>query len=76
MANPREDSLVDAFLTGYTATRMLTSQEYANLPLFEAVRAVFEIGTPALNVDHWGTAYLSAFFDQSLERLKQAMLRL
>ena len=71
--DPQEARLADAFLTGYTATRTLTPHEQASLPLFEAIRAIFEIGTPARNVDHWGSAYLDAFFDQSLGRLKRSM---
>ncbi len=74
--DPREARLADAFLAGYTATRTLTPHEQATLPLFEAIRAIFEIGTPARNVDHWGSAYLEAFFDQSLDRLKRSMERL
>ncbi|HSH79081.1 MAG TPA: phosphotransferase [Herpetosiphonaceae bacterium] len=74
--DPQEDRLADAFLAGYTSTRPLMPQEYARLPLFEAIRAIFEIGTPAHNVDHWGSAYLYAFFDRSLERLKRSMQQL
>lgn len=74
--DPQENHLADAFLTGYTSMRTLTPHEQAHLPLFEAIRAIFEIGTPARNIDHWGSAYLYAFFDQSLARLKRSMQHL
>ena len=74
--DPQEHRLVDAFLMGYTAIRTLTPHAYASLPLFEAIRAIFEIGTPARNVDHWGSAYLYAFFDRSLDRLRRSMQQL
>jgi hypothetical protein len=44
--------------------------------LFGAVRAILEIGTPALHVDTWGSAYFEGFFDQSLDRLKRSMQQL
>jgi Ser/Thr protein kinase RdoA (MazF antagonist) len=71
-----EQPFAEAFLSGYTAVRPLTEQEYALLPLFEAVRAMLEIGTPALHVNLWGSAYLESFFTQSLDRLKRAMQQL
>jgi hypothetical protein len=40
------------------------------------VRAILEIGTPALHVNLWGSAYLESFFAQSLERLKRSMQQL
>jgi len=46
------------------------------LPLFEAVRAILDIGTPALHINLWGSAYLESFFSQSLNRLKRAMQQL
>jgi hypothetical protein len=46
------------------------------MPLFEAVRAIFAIGTPAKYVDHWGSEYLYAFLDQSLEKLERVMQQL
>jgi hypothetical protein len=54
----------------------LSSQEHATLPLFEAVRAIFEVGVPAMNVSHWGSAYLYGFLDQSLARLRSSMERM
>jgi Ser/Thr protein kinase RdoA (MazF antagonist) len=74
--DPQEHHLGDAFLAGYTSMRTLTPHEHTSLPLFEAIRAIFEIGTPARNIDYWGSAYLFAFFDQSLDRLKRSMARL
>jgi Ser/Thr protein kinase RdoA (MazF antagonist) len=71
--SPSEQAFAEAFLSGYSAIRPLAAQEYALLPLFEAVRAILQIGTPALHVNLWGSAYLESFFAQSLERLKCAM---
>jgi Ser/Thr protein kinase RdoA (MazF antagonist) len=71
-----EQLFAEAFLSGYTAIRPLAAHEYPLLPLFEAVRAIFEMGTPALNVDHWGSAYLYGFLDQSLARLRRSMRQL
>jgi Ser/Thr protein kinase RdoA (MazF antagonist) len=68
-----EQPLAEAFLAGYTAVRPLVAREQALLPLFEAVRALLEIGTPALQVNRWGSAYLESFFTQSLQQLKRAM---
>jgi len=74
--DPNEQRLAEAFLSGYTAVRTLASHEYLLLPLFEAVRAILEIGTPAEHINHWGSAYLYSFFDQSLERLEHSMQQL
>jgi Ser/Thr protein kinase RdoA (MazF antagonist) len=71
-----EQAFAEAFLSGYTAVRPLAAHEPALLPLFEAVRAILKIGTPALHVNLWGSAYLESFFVQSLERLKRAMQQL
>lgn len=70
---PNEREFADAFLAGYTEIRTLLPVEHVAIPLFEAVRAIFEIGTPATYVNHWGSAYLYAFLDQSLEKLKHRM---
>jgi hypothetical protein len=75
-SDPNEQPFAEAFLTGYTAVRPLAEPEYGLLPLFESVRAILEIGTPALHVNLWGSAYLESFFDQSLERLKRSMQQL
>jgi Ser/Thr protein kinase RdoA (MazF antagonist) len=71
-----EQPFAEAFLAGYRAVRSLAEAEYGLLPLFEAVRALLEIGTPALHVNLWGSAYLESFFAQSLGRLKRAMQQL
>jgi Ser/Thr protein kinase RdoA (MazF antagonist) len=71
--DPNEQQFAEAFLAGYSAVRTLAAHEYALLPLFESVRAILEIGTPARNADVWGNAYLYSFFDQSFERLKRSM---
>jgi hypothetical protein len=74
--DPNEQSYAEAFLSGYDSVRALAADEYKLLPLFEAVRAVLEIGTPAQHVNEWGSAYLYSFFDQSLQRFKQSMEQL
>ncbi len=43
------------------------------LPVFEAGRHIFSIGVPAMNVDHWRSAYLHAFLDHSLAQLRTRM---
>ena len=73
---PMEADFAEAFLAGYTDVRALTPDEPKAMPLFEAVRAIFAIGTPAKYVDHWGSEYLYAFLDQSLERLERTMQQL
>jgi Ser/Thr protein kinase RdoA (MazF antagonist) len=72
----REDEFAEAFLAGYTDIRALSPEEHVAMPLFEAVRAVFAIGTPAKYVDHWGSEYLYAFLDQSLKRLERTIQQL
>ena len=74
--SPNEQELAEAFLTGYRAVCPLAAHEYVLLPLFEAVRAILEIGTPALHVNLWGSAYLESFFEQSLDRLKRSIQQL
>jgi Ser/Thr protein kinase RdoA (MazF antagonist) len=74
--DPNEQPFAEAFLSGYAAVRPLAAHEYGLLPLFEAARAILEIGTPALHVNLWGSAYFESFFDQSLERLKRSMQQL
>ncbi len=74
--DPNEQPFAEAFLSGYTAVRPLAEHEYSLLRLFEAVRAILEIGTPALHVNLWGSAYLESFFAQSLGRLKRSMQQL
>jgi hypothetical protein len=44
----------------HAAVRPLAAHEHVLLPLFEAVRAILEIRTPALHVNLWGSAYLES----------------
>lgn len=74
--DPQEQAFAEAFLAGYSAVRPLAEREYGLLALFETVRAMLKIGTPALQVNLWDSAYLESFFAQSLERLKRAMRQL
>lgn len=71
--SPDEAAFAEAFLTGYTELRSLSSYDYETLPLFEATRAMFEIGTPAQHVNHWGSAYLYSWLDHSLTQLRRCM---
>jgi len=66
-------ALAAAFLSGYEQIRPITKVEQEALPVFEAVRHIFTIGLPAMNVDHWGSAYLHVFLDQSLAQLRESM---
>jgi Ser/Thr protein kinase RdoA (MazF antagonist) len=68
-----EPVLRRAFLHGYTQIRPLSTAEHATFPLFEAVRAIFDIGIPARYVNTWGRAYLDAFLDASVVQLKQCV---
>ena len=65
-----------AFLDGYTRMRPLSLMEQELLPLFEAVRAVFDIGIPASAVNSWGRASVDAFLDGSLAQLNHCIDRL
>jgi Ser/Thr protein kinase RdoA (MazF antagonist) len=71
-----EVEYADAFLTGYQEMRPLSAWEQALLPLFEAARAIFGIGVPAIEVDQWGSAYLYSFLDHELAQLKRTMQRI
>jgi Ser/Thr protein kinase RdoA (MazF antagonist) len=71
-----EVSLRAAFLAGYTSIRALSQMEQGLLPLFEAIRAVFDIGIPASAINSWGRANIDAFLDGSLEQLNQCLNRL
>lgn len=71
-----EAALQRAFLDGYEEIRPLSDKERDTLPLFEAVRAIFSIGVPAMNVYHWGSATLHAYLDSELERLREAIKRI
>ncbi len=67
------DAQERAFLDGYQDIRPLTRFEQEALPVFEAVRAIFDLGVKAANVYHWGSSYLDAFLAQSMEQLRQLM---
>ncbi len=71
-----EENFEKGFLKGYNEIRPLASHEKETLPLFEAIRAIFSIGTPAKNIEHWGSAYFYAFLGQSLASLKSSMDRI
>lgn len=70
---PEEAELERAFISGYEQIRPIAGVERETLPLFEAIRLIFSIGVPAMNVYHWGRAYLHAFLDHSLEQLRERM---
>jgi Ser/Thr protein kinase RdoA (MazF antagonist) len=70
---PEQKEFESAFLSGYQEIRSLARNEQEMLPLFMAVRAVFDIGVKASNVYHWGSQYLHTYLDQSMERLQQCM---
>lgn len=72
---PEESKFEQAFLDGYGEVRRLRASEQLMLPVFEAVRAIFSIGIPAMNIDHWGSAYFYAFLDRTLNVLRQSMAR-
>lgn len=72
---PSEEGSEDAFLRGYQQERPLTAWEQESMALFEAVRALFSLGVPAMNVYHWGSAYLRFFLDDYLARFRLAMDR-
>jgi Ser/Thr protein kinase RdoA (MazF antagonist) len=66
-----EAQLRQAFLDGYTDLRPLSLVEQATLPLFEAVRAFFDLGIPAGLVQTWGRAYLDGMLADSLAQVQQ-----
>jgi Ser/Thr protein kinase RdoA (MazF antagonist) len=70
---PGEKESEQAFLSGYQQVRPLEEAETETLPLFEAVRTIVSIGIPAMNVYHWGSAYLHNFLDDDLDRLRHMM---
>lgn len=63
---PEETELERAFVSGYQQVRPLEEVQTEALPLFEAVRTIVSIGIPAMNVYHWGSAYLHSFLDYDL----------
>lgn len=69
----QEQEFEKAFLEGYEEIRPLASKEKEALPLFEAIRAIFSIGTLAKNIEYWGSQYFYAFVDNDLAALKRCM---
>jgi Ser/Thr protein kinase RdoA (MazF antagonist) len=71
---PEEAEATRAFLDGYEEVRALADGERETLPLFQAARYVFDLGIPAMNLDHWGTAHLSDdAIKTALNGLRRAM---
>lgn len=70
---PEEKESEASFLSGYQQVRPLKDVEKEALPLFEAARTIVSIGIPAMNVYHWGSAYLHGFLDADLNRLRLIM---
>lgn len=72
--NTAEEGLFErAFLDGYNEIRPLTSTERETFVLFEAIRAIYSIGVPAMNIPHWGSLYFYAFLDSNLVALMRCM---
>jgi Ser/Thr protein kinase RdoA (MazF antagonist) len=65
-----------AFLDGYNGIRPLAKVEQDAIPLFEAARAIFSIGIPAMNVYHWGKAAVLTWLDGYLEQVEHSMKQL
>ncbi len=67
----------DTFLDGYREVRALQEWELRVLPAFTAARHIHSLGTPAMNVNEWGSAYLSdRMIDALLGSLRQSMAEL
>jgi Ser/Thr protein kinase RdoA (MazF antagonist) len=73
---PQPQDYEQAFIEGYQQVRPIEAEERELLPAFEAIRAIFSIGTPAMHIEHWGSQYFYAFLDASLMALKSSMLRM
>jgi Ser/Thr protein kinase RdoA (MazF antagonist) len=74
---PEERQASRAFLEGYEGVRPLSDAEKMTLPLFRAVRRFGELGIPAMNLYHWGSAHMSERrLRESLAALDQAMAAL
>jgi Ser/Thr protein kinase RdoA (MazF antagonist) len=65
-----------AFLAGYTQQRPLSRIERETLPMFEAIRALFDIGIPAQYVDTWGRAALDGFLDHSIAQISRCVAQM
>lgn len=69
-----DPACADAFLAGYEEVRPLVDWERAAMPLFEVARHVQSLGTPAENVDEWGSAYLSdRMIDTLLDNIRDRL---
>jgi Ser/Thr protein kinase RdoA (MazF antagonist) len=65
-----------AFLDEYQQVRPLSDGEIAALPSLEAARAIAALGTPAREVNVWGSAYLSpAMVDRTLAVVRACLAR-
>ena len=54
-----DPACAEAFLAGYEEVRPLVDWERAAITHFEVARLVQSLGTPAENVNEWGSSYLS-----------------
>jgi Ser/Thr protein kinase RdoA (MazF antagonist) len=67
-------SVAEAFLAGYEEIRPLAVWERAALPVLQAARHIHGLGTPAMYVDLWGSAYLSdRMIDVLIGAIRQCM---
>ncbi|MDP9351417.1 MAG: phosphotransferase, partial [Chloroflexota bacterium] len=67
----------DAFLDGYGEVRPLREWELRMLPAFTAARHIQSLGTPAMNVNEWGSAYLSdCMIDTLIGAIRKSMTEL
>ena len=73
---PDEVEFEQAFLAGYNEVRPLNSVEHETRHLFEAIRAIYSIGVPAMNIEHWESQYFYAFVDHNFTALKNCMQRI
>ena len=69
-----DPACADAFLAGYEEVRSLVDWERAAILLFEVARHVQSLGTPAENVNEWGSAYLSdRMIDTLLDNIRESL---
>ena len=67
----------EAFMAGYASVRPLSLDEEASLPALEATRAIASLGTPAREVNIWGSAYLSdAMIERTLAIVRERLAQL
>jgi Ser/Thr protein kinase RdoA (MazF antagonist) len=72
-STPEETRFAAAFLSGYRGVGPISPVEEAQLPLFEAVRALFDLGVPALEIPLWGRANFERWLESSLTSLRRSM---